>query len=202
MLEPGSCGFVSPYHAHTAKGGFSRALHLVRPVDSTTCSVHPGGKCSTASTTHERPNALAGPADRLHGVLREEAETVLFLWTFQGRRGLTLAPVGRRDHATHVELARRLCAAYVSFRMRRRGIDSVLPHMPKTIGHFWIELARLVTLQRRTSAPDENDEMPKDRSNTRGAVELPDEGDHTSVKTRAKRSASKKIPHSREKRPT
>jgi len=115
---------------------------------------------------------------------------------------LTLAPVGRRDHATQVELARRLCAAYVSFRMRTRGIDSVLPHMPKKIGHFWIELARLVTLQRRRSAPDENDEMPMDRYNTRGTSELPDEGDYTSVKTSAKRSASKKIPHSREKHPT
>ena len=182
--------------------GFCRALHLVRPVDTATCSVHPGGKCSTASTTHERPNALAGLADRIHGVFREEAETVLFLWTFQGRRGLTLAPVGRRDHTTRVELARRLCAAYVSFRMRTRGVDSVLPHMPKKIGHFWIELARLVTLQRRRSAPDENDEMPKDKYNTRGTSELPDEGDHPSVKTSAKRSASKKIPHSREKHPT
>jgi hypothetical protein len=72
--------------------------------------------------------------------------------------------------------------------MRRRGIDSVLPHMPKKIGNFWIELARLVTLQRRRSVPDENHEMPKDR--------------YTSVTTRAKPSASKKIPHSREKRPT
>jgi hypothetical protein len=115
---------------------------------------------------------------------------------------VTVASVGRRDHATHVELARRLCAAYVSFRMRRRGIDAVLRHVPKKIGHFWIELARLVTLQRRRSAPDENDKMPRDRYNARGTVELPDEGDHTAVRTSAKRSASKKIPHAREKRPT
>jgi hypothetical protein len=74
--------------------------------------------------------------------------------------------------------------------------------MPKKIGHFWIELARLVTLQRRRSAPDENDEMPMDRYNTRGTSELPDEGDYTSVKTSAKRGASTKIPHSREKHPT
>jgi hypothetical protein len=83
---------------------------------------------------------------------------------------VTVASVGRRDHATHVELARRLCAAYVSFRMRRRGIDAVLRHVPKKIGHFWIELARLVTLQRRRSAPDENDKMPRDRYNARAPL--------------------------------
>ncbi len=115
---------------------------------------------------------------------------------------MTLAPVGRRDHATQVELARRLCAAYVSFRMRRRGIDSVLPHMSKTIGTFWIELARLVTLQRQRKAPDENDEMPTDRHNTRGTYELRNKVVHMSGKTRVKRTARKKIPHSREKRPT
>jgi hypothetical protein len=112
----------------------------------------------------------AGPADRLHGVFREDAETVPFLGSFQGRRGLTLAPVGRRAHATQVELARRLCAAYVSFRMRTRGIDSVLHHMPKKISNFWIELARLVTLQRRRSAPDQNNEvLTRERSVRRDA---------------------------------
>jgi hypothetical protein len=115
---------------------------------------------------------------------------------------LTLAPIGRRDHPTSVELARRLCAAYVSFRMRRRGIDSVLPHVPNTVGNFWIELARLVTLQRQRKAPDENDEMPNDKGNRRGTYELRDKVVHMSGKTRVKRSASKKIPHSREKRPT
>jgi hypothetical protein len=114
---------------------------------------------------------------------------------------LTLAPVGRRDHATHVELARRLCAAYVSFRMRTRGIDSVLGHMPKKIGNFWIELARLVTLQRRTRTTDRNNEVPTDRYNTRGTYELPHEGDRTSGRTRAKRSTGKKSPLSREKHP-
>jgi hypothetical protein len=72
--------------------------------------------------------------------------------------------------------------------------------MPKQIGNFWIELARLLTLQGRRSAPDGNDAMPKDRYNTQGTYELPDEGDHTSVKRRAKRSGSKKVPL--EKRPT
>jgi hypothetical protein len=86
--------------------------------------------------------------------------------------------------------------------MRRRGIDSVLPHMPKTIGNFWIELARLVTVQRQRTAPDENDAMPQDRDNTRGTYELRDKVVHMSGKTRVKRSASKKIPHSREERPT
>jgi len=66
---------------------------------------------------------------------------------------LTLASGGRRAPATQVELARRLCAAYVSFRMGTRRIDSTLPRVPKRIGTFWIELARLVTLKSRRKAP-------------------------------------------------
>jgi hypothetical protein len=73
--------------------------------------------------------------------------------------------------------------------------------MPKTIGNFWIELARLVTVQRQRKAPDENEEMPKDRDNTRGTSELRDKVLYMSGKTRLKRSARKQIPHSREKRP-
>jgi hypothetical protein len=115
---------------------------------------------------------------------------------------VTVAPVSRRDHGTRVELARRLCAAYVSFRMRRRGIDAVLLHVPKRIGDFWIELARLVTLQRRRSALDANDEMLKNTYNARDTFELSDEGDHASIKIRAKRSARKRLPHAEEKRPT
>jgi len=53
--------------------------------------------------------------------------------------------------------------------MRRRAIDSLLPHMPKRIGTFWIEVARLVTLQRHRTRPDEK---------------------------RVKRNVTKKIPHS------
>ena len=66
---------------------------------------------------------------------------------------MTLASDGRRAPATQVELARRLCAAYVSFRMGTRRIDSTLPHVPKKIGTFWIELARLVTLKSGRRAP-------------------------------------------------
>jgi len=49
---------------------------------------------------------------------------------------------GRRSQ---VELARRLCAAYVSFRVGARRIDSVLHHVPDKIGSFWINLARFVS---------------------------------------------------------
>jgi hypothetical protein len=80
--------------------------------------------------------------------------------------------------------------------MRRRGIDSLLPHMPKRIGTFWIELARLVTLQRQRMPPDESDQTPQGRDNTRGTHELRDPGVHMSLKTRVKRNATKKIPHS------
>ncbi len=54
---------------------------------------------------------------------------------------------------TQVDLARRLCAAYVAFRMGTRRIDATLPYVPKKIGIFWIEMARLVTLKSRRSAP-------------------------------------------------
>jgi hypothetical protein len=37
--------------------------------------------------------------------------------------------------------------------MGTRRIDSTLPHVPKKIGTFWIELARLVTLKSRRRAP-------------------------------------------------
>jgi hypothetical protein len=115
------------------------------------------------------------------------------------RHGLTMASVGR----SQVELARRLCAAYASFRMRTRSIDSVLRHMPKKIGNFWIELARLVSLQKRRSGPDQNNEMLTDGSKTQATYELPDEAGHISAKTRAKRRASKRWPpDSKEKRPT
>jgi hypothetical protein len=113
-----------------------------------------------------------------------------------------MTPVRGRDHGTRVELARRLCAAYVSFRMRRRGIDAVFLHLPRRIGDFWTELASLVMLQRRRSALDANDEMLKNTYNARDTFELSDEGDHASVKIRAKRSVRKKLPHAEEKRPT
>jgi hypothetical protein len=80
--------------------------------------------------------------------------------------------------------------------MRRRAIDSLLPHMPKRIGTFWIEVARLVTLQRHRTPPDEKDETPPGRDNTRGTHELRDPGVHISRKTRVKRNVTKKMPHS------
>jgi len=70
-----------------------------------------------------------------------------------------LVSVGKGRHETQVELARRLCAAYVSFRIGRRSIDFVLPHMPEKIGIFWLELARLLTLQRGRSDPGDADRM-------------------------------------------
>ena len=68
--------------------------------------------------------------------------------------------------------------------------------MPKRIGTFWIKLARLVTLQRHRTPPDENDETPPGKDNTRGPLELRDQGAHMSRKTRVKRNVTKKIPHS------
>jgi hypothetical protein len=62
---------------------------------------------------------------------------------------VTAGPVRRSE----VELARRLCAAYISFRMGRRGVDAILCQVPKKIGSFWIELARLMSSRTNRARP-------------------------------------------------
>ena len=78
-----------------------------------------------------------------------------------------MASVGK----SQLELARRLCAAYISLRMGTRGVDFILRQMPKSLGSFWFELAALVTLRMRSGTRRQARAAPKTRVDPRGADE-------------------------------
>jgi hypothetical protein len=49
------------------------------------------------------------------------------------------------DEKVYVELARRLCAAYLSFQMTNKSVDYTLKrYVKRNPGRFWFQLARHV----------------------------------------------------------
>lgn len=100
---------------------------------------------------------------------------------------------------SHIELGRRLCAAYVSFVMRTRRFDAVLSHMPKKISSFWIELARLVALRAGTRTSPEGSTMLDTGHDTQGTHGRLPEGGHTLGK---RKNTVKRLPRSTQQPPT